>query len=286
MFSNKTYNNRSQPQKLTNSKNYNRPKYTVQEQLSTEDIKTKLKEYLPVDKIDDVKLGTHVRYYKKNEETGEYQFRLGGLLYRKNHSEYVILNNGKHSWSVQKKTAKFYRKMTKDEFEKRIKEQYIHMKDRFSKKINIRDDIIDKSTKEIEKLKQQIVILNGGGSIKESNLNTNSKYTNLSHVTSSKNKETESTPNKYSNDSQHINSQHRSSQHSNSQHSNSQHSNSQHSNLQHRNSNHKRNSHNRSSHNRSSHNRSSNQNDSHHKNKQDSTNDTSKDTSKDIYRII
>ena len=55
MFSNKTYNNRSQPQKLTNSKNYNRPKYTVQEQLSTNDIKDKLREYLPVENIDNIK---------------------------------------------------------------------------------------------------------------------------------------------------------------------------------------------------------------------------------------
>jgi hypothetical protein len=288
MFSNKTYNNRSQPQKLTNSKNYNRPKYTVQEQLSTEEIKTKLKEYLPVDKIDDVKLGTHVRYYKKNEQSGEYQFRLGGLLDKKNHSEYVILNNGKHSWSVQKKTAQFYRKMTKEEFEKRIKEQYINMKDRFAKKMNIKDDIIDKNSKEIEKLKQQIFILNGGGGIKDTNLNNDSKYTNLSNVTISKNKDNESINNKNSNDLPYRSSHRRSSDHRRSDHRSSDHRSSDH-----------RSSQRRSSHNLSSNDKNSNDTSLHHKSSNDkssidkknlhnsdSYNKNKKDSTNDMYRII
>ena len=75
--------NNMKPQRLSQSKNYKRPNKTIQDSLSNKDIKEKLKSYISVDTIDNVQLGTHVRYYSKNIKTGEIKFRLGGTLVKR-----------------------------------------------------------------------------------------------------------------------------------------------------------------------------------------------------------
>ena len=112
--------------RLSRDTSYNRPKKTYQEKLSPKEIKEKLLEYVQVDDITTVPLNTHVRYFSFNPKTGEKLFRLGGFLTRKELDDpYVILSNGSSSWSVQKKTTVFFKKMTiKDlraEYEDEIK---------------------------------------------------------------------------------------------------------------------------------------------------------------------
>jgi hypothetical protein len=127
--------------------NYNRPKYTIQDKLSKDDIEEKLEDYKEVDNVADIPIGCHVRYFtevitdKKNNKS-EKKFRLGGLLTNKDHpNEYIILSNGLTSWSVQVKKSTFYRKMTIEE---------------------IRDDyemMIMELQEEIKKLKKEIKTL-------------------------------------------------------------------------------------------------------------------------------
>ena len=82
---------------------------TVQESLSPDEIKKMLIEYILVDDIDKVPLGTHIRYF--SEQNGKKMFRLGGNL-TKIDIEYIVLSNGKVTWSVQKATSTFFKKMS------------------------------------------------------------------------------------------------------------------------------------------------------------------------------
>lgn len=88
---------------------YKRTRITIQERLTKEEIKDKLTNYEQVDDISKVILNTHVRYFLKKDNI--YLFRLGGMLYKINNDlQYVVLSNGKKTWSVNMKTAIFWKK--------------------------------------------------------------------------------------------------------------------------------------------------------------------------------
>tara|TARA_B100001094_G_C18168578_1_gene793692 strand:- start:342 stop:812 length:471 start_codon:yes stop_codon:yes gene_type:complete len=67
-------------------------------------MKEKLIGYEQVNNIDDVSIGTHVRYVTLVNEDGKkkQKFRLGGIL-SKNEPDYVRLQSKDFYWSVQKK---------------------------------------------------------------------------------------------------------------------------------------------------------------------------------------
>jgi len=102
---------------------YIRPAVTKTDKLTKEEIAEKLKNYKRVDKINDVPLNTHLRYYTKNKE-GRLVFRLGGFLLRNNGlPTYVILTNNKTKpWSVQTKDTIFFRKISQTEIDKQNEE--------------------------------------------------------------------------------------------------------------------------------------------------------------------
>ena len=131
---------------------YKRPKKTLTDKLTSEDIKSKLEDYIEVEDISKVHLNTHIRYFTEKEDKIKKKkikvFRLGGFLVNKNnYDKYIILsntpetgviNNNKKTWSVNTQTSIFYRKQNFDE----IKEQY--------------KDEIDELYDEIDNLKKQI----------------------------------------------------------------------------------------------------------------------------------
>jgi len=131
---------------------YKRPKKTLTDKLTSEDIKSKLEDYIEVEDISKVPLNTHIRYFTEKEDKIKKKkikvFRLGGFLVNKNnYGKYIILsntpetgviNNNKKTWSVNTQTSIFYRKQNFDE----IKEQY--------------KDEIDELYDEIDNLKKQI----------------------------------------------------------------------------------------------------------------------------------
>lgn len=110
---------------LSKDNTYQRPKYTIQDKLTEDEIKEKLEDYIEVTDIKTVPLGSHLRYFTSiiDNKTGNVtrKFRLGGVLVNKDNADtFVILSNGSRGWSVQVKNATFYKKMSMKE----MKEQY------------------------------------------------------------------------------------------------------------------------------------------------------------------
>ncbi len=112
-----------------NKDNYDRPEFTYTDKLSKEQVKSLLLDYELVNNIGElfaVPIGTHIRYFEN--KNGELKFRTGGVLsVNKGLPDYIVLSNGKVSWSVQVKPCIFYRRVTieqiKQEFNKVILEK-------------------------------------------------------------------------------------------------------------------------------------------------------------------
>ena len=132
--------------------NYKRPKKTLTDKLSAEEIKNKLEDYIEVEDISKVPLNSHLRYftekYDEKKKNSSKVFRLGGFLVNKNnYDKYVVLsnvpdtgviNNNRKTWSVNTQKSIFYRKQTIDE----IKEDY--------------KDELEELYDEVDKLKKQV----------------------------------------------------------------------------------------------------------------------------------
>ena len=132
--------------------NYKRPKKTLTDKLSAEEIKNKLEDYIEVEDISKVPLNSHLRYftekYDEKKKKSSKVFRLGGFLVNKNnYDKYVVLsnvpdtgviNNNRKTWSVNTQKSIFYRKQTMDE----IKEDY--------------KDELEELYDEVDKLKKQV----------------------------------------------------------------------------------------------------------------------------------
>ncbi len=80
---------------------YVRPEVTFQDTLQNKDEMLKrLENYERVDDIEEVPIGTHIRYVTLDKNKKQV-FRLGGIL-RRTHPKYLSLSNGNHTWSVQR----------------------------------------------------------------------------------------------------------------------------------------------------------------------------------------
>jgi hypothetical protein len=102
--------------------NYKRPQQTFTDKLSEKDIENKLEDYRESD-IYKIPLSTHVRYFKVENE--KKKFRTGGILYKNEGlPDYVVLSNGRKTWSVQVADTIFFRRMTAREIKKEY-EEYI-----------------------------------------------------------------------------------------------------------------------------------------------------------------
>lgn len=135
--------------RISNDKTYVKPKKTLQEKMTIDEINAALEDYVQVDDISTVPLKSHLRYYIT--ENGVKKFRLGGFLSMKEKpDEYVILTNNKLSWSVDTKKATFFKKMT-------VKD----IKEEFSTEIKSKDARIEKLMKMLRKLKSKIETLTG-----------------------------------------------------------------------------------------------------------------------------
>lgn len=110
--------------RLSRDSSYNRPNKTYQEMLSNEEIKEKLKDYKKVNDIKKVSIGSHLRYFTIDKKSKEKYFRLGGTLTKfGENGEYIILSNGKVTWSVQIGNSIFFQKMTEQEFKEELKRE-------------------------------------------------------------------------------------------------------------------------------------------------------------------
>ena len=149
-------NNNNFNKRLSESKNYIKPEKTKQESLTNEQIKEALRGYVPVEDVNQIQLGTHVRYFKKFKN-GDVKYRSGGSLIKcEPDKPYVILNNGQYGWSVQKKTSKFFRKLTMQEEKESIMNEVIELKNNYTEKIIEKDEIIEDNRQEILKLQNRL----------------------------------------------------------------------------------------------------------------------------------
>ena len=118
---------KSNTRRLNRTPNYVRPEQTYNDYLTenVDLVKEKLTKYVPVDSIASVPIRTHVRYFIPDPNTkGKWLFRLGGFLVNKNNPDiYVVLSNTRTTWSVNTKTAKFWRILRPAELQAREMER-------------------------------------------------------------------------------------------------------------------------------------------------------------------
>jgi hypothetical protein len=155
--------------RLSKDTGYVRPKKTVQDTLTNDEIKEKLKDYKKVTDIKKVIIGTHMRYFTRDKSTKKPVFRLGGFLTKFGDDyKYVVLSNGTISWSVQNDgSTDFYAKMNsketasnlETEIEERVKTENKSLEDKY-KKLKEKNDYIIKllegQQKEKEKLEKKL----------------------------------------------------------------------------------------------------------------------------------
>lgn len=121
---------------------YVRPTYTVQDTLTEKEINIMLEDYIEIT-IEDllsVNINTHIRYFSVEINNGYAKkvFRIGGNLVKVDKKfRYIVLRNGKESWSVQAKNTIFYKQITIDE----IKDEYEEILDEYEKEIMELKDI-------------------------------------------------------------------------------------------------------------------------------------------------
>lgn len=142
-------NNNSVTKRLTNDKDYKKTGKSMQQMLSPIEIKEKLKEYVQLETIDNTELNSHIRYFTIDKNNKK-NFRLGGFL-TKNEPDYIVLSNGKLTWSVQKNNSIFFKKMSFDE----LKEELINkISNKYEKKISTlekENDLLKNTLKDIKK---------------------------------------------------------------------------------------------------------------------------------------
>jgi len=114
--------------------NYTRPLVTKTDMVTHEQLEEMFDDYQEMN-IEDIPVGAHVRYFIINDK-GQEKFRPGGKLINKSGMPvYVVLTNGKVSWSVQTNNAKFYKKMTLDELKDEYEDDIEKMKREYDAKI-------------------------------------------------------------------------------------------------------------------------------------------------------
>ena len=138
--------------RLSRDTTYKKKEKSYQEKLSPKEIKKKLEEYSQVDNITDVDVGTHLRYFTFNPNTGEKQFRLGGFLSKIDKDlRFVILQNGTFSWSVQINNTVFFRKMNFSELKDELIEKISKKFEKQVMKLKLENKNLKETLKEIKK---------------------------------------------------------------------------------------------------------------------------------------
>lgn len=148
-------------------KNYNyiRPNQTYQELMSNQDIIDKLKYYKKIVNINNIPIGTHIRYFTIDTKTNSKLFRLGGFLQKIDPNlRYITLSNNNLSWSVQIPNSILYYKMSEDDIKNELKEELKEeIKNEMTTEINknqygggINNDTITELTNKILKLNKKL----------------------------------------------------------------------------------------------------------------------------------
>lgn len=126
---------------------YLRPKYTLTDLTQTKKKILKKLDGYKEDEVDNIPIGTHVRYIVY--QSGKSKFRLGGFL-KLVKDEYVVLSNGRISWSVQR----YARNKCNAIIHRTRFFRLLSALDKYKKEQAKKDKLIEKQQKELKKLKQ------------------------------------------------------------------------------------------------------------------------------------
>jgi hypothetical protein len=141
-------NNNNFVKRLSRDSTYKRPAKTFQETLTNDEIKEKLEGYKKISDINDLNIGSHLRYFTKDKTTKKMLFRSGGMLNairQGDKNKYLILSNGTVSWSVQNDGNNiFWAKMSQKEYKDIIETE-------IQEKTNVDNEVNEK----YKKLKQK-----------------------------------------------------------------------------------------------------------------------------------
>jgi len=139
---------------------YKKPQNTVQDNLTQEDINQLLEEYNEIENIHQLKIGLHIRYYSflKSGKTEKKIFRMGGTIIKIDfEKKYIVLSNGKITWSVQLNDKNIlYKKMTTEEI-KDFYENEINTIESEQSQIKLKNDKLKYNLKELYSENQQLI---------------------------------------------------------------------------------------------------------------------------------
>jgi hypothetical protein len=138
--------------RLSRDQSYKAPEKTYQSTLSGGDISKKLEGYSRIEgnKVNQLSINTHLRYFTVNPKNNQKEFRLGGYLTKVgDNNEYIILSNGNFSWSVQIANTIFYKKLKLDEYKEQV---VLEVDDSIKKKM----DLLLKENKDLKKVIKEI----------------------------------------------------------------------------------------------------------------------------------
>jgi len=139
---------------------YLRPEITYQERLTNNDIKEKLKDYIIVENVNSVEIGTHLRYFSFDNTTKTKKFRLGGNLCKiDNLGRFLTLTNGQIKWSVQIPNTIFYKKLSNEEYKEELKKEIMTELESDNKDLNKAKKLIKNLNNKITKLIEENNIL-------------------------------------------------------------------------------------------------------------------------------
>lgn len=112
--------------------NYVKKSITKTDTLTSENIRDLLEDYVEIDNLANVPLKSHIRYFVKNN--GNIKFRMGGYLFNKNGlPKYIVLSNGKKSWSVQTDNTTFFKKLSIEELKNEYETTIIELQNKITK---------------------------------------------------------------------------------------------------------------------------------------------------------
>jgi len=157
---------------------YLRPEITYQERLTNNDIKEKLKDYIIVENVNSVEIGTHLRYFSFDNTTKTKKFRLGGNLCKiDNLGRFLTLTNGQIKWSVQIPNTIFYKKLSNEEYKEELKKEIMTELESDNKDLN-KD--LNKAKKLIKNLNNQITkLIEENNILKKNNDKLNNQLNNI-----------------------------------------------------------------------------------------------------------
>jgi len=133
--------------------NYIRPELTYTDLLTKEQIETLLIDFEEIKNINDIPIGTFIRYFEFKDN--ELKFRVGGILSVKRPDEgYIYLKNNQINWPVQLKNCLLFKKLTTIEVRKEFDKKFFKQEKEINDLLSMIRNLQTENTNLKKKLKE------------------------------------------------------------------------------------------------------------------------------------